>query len=82
VKEIQFLNSGKATLDIRSVKGNCTCISASARETSLEPGETGTIKIEFNPRERKGTQHKAVTVYSNDPKNPVQRLIFTAYVED
>jgi hypothetical protein len=82
VKEVQFLNSGKAILDIRSVKGNCTCISATAYETSLEPGETGTLKIEFNPGERKGTQQKAVTVYSNDPRNPVQRLIFTAYIED
>ena len=32
--------------------------------------------------DRKGTQQKAVTVYSNDPQNPVQRVTFTAYVED
>ena len=82
VKEIQFLNSGKSILDIRSVKGNCTCIRASASETSINPGATGTLRIEFNPMDRKGTQQKAVTVYSNDPQNPVQRLIFTAYVED
>lgn len=82
VREVQFLNTGKRELDIRSVQGNCSCISASASKTSLKPGESSLIKIEFNPMERKGTQQKAVTVYSNDPQNPVQRVTFTAYVED
>lgn len=82
VREIQFLNTGKRELDIKSVQGNCTCIMASASKTSLKPGESSSIKIEFNPMDRKGTQQKAVTVYSNDPQNPVQRVTFTAYVED
>lgn len=82
VREVQFLNTGKRELDIRSVQGNCSCISASASKTSLKPGESSLIKIEFNPMDRKGTQQKAVTVYSNDPQNPVQRVTFTAYVED
>ena len=82
VREVQFSNTGKRELQIRSVQGNCTCITASADKTSLKPGETGSIKIEFNPMDRKGTQQKAVTLYSNDPQGPVQRLTFTAYVED
>jgi hypothetical protein len=82
VREIQFLNTGKKELLIKSVQGNCTCITASANKTSLKPGEASAIKIEFNPADRKGTQQKAVTVYSNDPQNPVQRVTFTAYVED
>lgn len=82
VKEIQFLNIGKGVLDIRAVQGNCTCVRAVAEKMSIKPGESSTIKIEFNPFDRKGTQQKAVTVYSNDPQNPVQRLTFTAYVED
>lgn len=82
VREIQFSNTGKKELQIRSVQGNCTCITATASKTSLKPGERGTIKIEFNPMDRKGTQQKAVTIYTNDPQGPVQRLTFTAYVED
>ena len=82
VREVQFTNTGKRELQIRSVQGNCTCITASANKTSLKPGESGSIKIEFNPMDRKGTQQKAVTVYTNDPQGPVQRLTFTAYVED
>jgi len=82
VREVQFSNTGKRELQIRSVQGNCTCITASSKAVSLKPGESSTLKIEFNPMERKGTQQKAVTVYSNDPQSPVQRLTFTAYVED
>ncbi len=82
VREVQVSNTGKKELQIRSVQGNCTCITASANKTSLKPGETASIKIEFNPMDRKGTQQKAVTVYTNDPRGPVQRLTFTAYVED
>jgi hypothetical protein len=82
VKEIQFFNTGRMPLEIRSVKGNCTCIQVTAGKTTLKPGEAGTLSISFNPYDRKGTQQKAVTIYSNDPRNPVQRLVFTAYVED
>lgn len=82
VQEIQFMNGGRKALEIKSVQGNCTCIVASAGKTSLKPGEKSSIKIEFNPVDRKGTVQKAVTIYSNDPQNPVQRVTFTAYVED
>ncbi len=82
VREVQFLNTGRRALDIRSIQGNCSCITASAEKTSLKPGESSTIKIAFNPTERKGTQQKSVTVYSNDPRNPVQRVTFTAYIEN
>jgi hypothetical protein len=82
VREVQFSNAGKKELQIKSIQGNCTCITASASKTSFKPGESGSIKIEFNPMDRKGTQQKAVTVYTNDPQSPVQRVTFTAYVED
>jgi hypothetical protein len=82
VKEVQFINTGRAPLEIRSVKGNCTCIQVKAKKTTLKPGESGMLSIAFNPYDRKGTQQKSVTIYSNDPRNPVQRLVFTAYVED
>jgi hypothetical protein len=80
-KEIQFTNTGKKELHIHSLQGNCTCIAATASKTIVKPGDNSVIKIAFDPQDRTGTQQKAVTIYSNDPKNPVQRLTFTAYVE-
>jgi hypothetical protein len=82
VREISLTNSGKKELSLRSLQGNCTCIVASANKTTIKPGETSVIKVSFDPQGRQGTQTKAVTIYSNDPRNPVQRLTATAYIED
>ncbi|MBT1703283.1 DUF1573 domain-containing protein [Chryseosolibacter indicus] len=80
-REIAFTNTGRKQLDIKAVQGNCTCVTASAAKTSLKPGESSVIKVSFNSQDRKGTQQKAVTIYTNDPRNPVQRFTFTAYVD-
>jgi hypothetical protein len=81
VREVEFTNTGHKNLDIRAVQPNCTCVTASVNKTSLKPGESGTIKVTFDPQDRKGSHQKAVTVYSNDPRNPVQRFTFMAYME-
>lgn len=81
-KTIQITNAGKHELELRSIQPNCTCITASADKTVLKPGESSTVKIAFNPGDRRGTQNKAITFYSNDPQHPVQRVTFTAYVQD
>jgi len=78
---ITFRNTGKDELELRAIRPNCTCVTASASKESLKPGESATITISFNPADRIGTQNKAISVYSNDPGNPVQRVTFTAYVQ-
>jgi len=80
-KEIQLTNTGKSVLEIRSIQSNCTCIQTVADKTKVKPGESASIKISFNPQDRKGTQTKSVTVYSNDPQNPVQRITLTGVVD-
>ncbi|HYG19919.1 MAG TPA: DUF1573 domain-containing protein [Ohtaekwangia sp.] len=81
VREVPFTNSGKKELTINSLQGNCTCIKAVAAKRSLKPGESATISVTFSPQDRSGTQTKAVTVYSNDPQNPVSRITITGYVD-
>jgi hypothetical protein len=81
VREVQFTNTGKKQLDIKSVQANCSCVNATVAKNSLKPGESSVIKVAFDPQDRKGSHQKAVTVYSNDPRNPVQRITFTAYIE-
>jgi hypothetical protein len=80
-REVQFTNTGKKELEIKSIQPNCTCVTATPASKSIKPGDSSTIRISFNPQARSGTQTKAILLYSNDPKNPVQRFTFTAYVE-
>lgn len=79
-REITFTNTGKSDLEIRNVQGNCSCVQVSVDKTLLKPNENGLLTISFTPEDRRGLQNKAVTVYSNDPQNPVQRITFTATV--
>ncbi|MBX2963358.1 MAG: DUF1573 domain-containing protein [Cyclobacteriaceae bacterium] len=80
-REVSFTNTGKSTLEIRSIQGNCTCIHTEVNKAKVKPGESAAIKISFNPQDRKGTQTKSVTVYSNDPMAPVQRITLTGVVD-
>ena len=82
IREVQFSNSGKKELTIKALQPNCSCLTAVASRLILKPGESSVIKITLNAQERKGTQTKALTIYSNDPQNPVQRITLTAYIED
>lgn len=75
-------NTGKKDLQIKSIQGNCACISATAQNKIVKPGDSTQVTISFRPQMRGGTQQKAITLYSNDPRNPVQRILVQAYFED
>ncbi|HEU5290942.1 MAG TPA: DUF1573 domain-containing protein [Cyclobacteriaceae bacterium] len=81
VKEVTIVNLGKSALQVRAIQSNCSCIVAESTDKVLKAGASTTIKISFNPKDRKGTQQKSVTIYSSDPQNPVQRITLAAYVE-
>ncbi|HRI78869.1 MAG TPA: DUF1573 domain-containing protein [Cyclobacteriaceae bacterium] len=80
-RNVTIINTGKKELLIRALLGNCPCISAEVEKKSIRPGDSTHLKISFKPQNRSGTQMKAVTVYSNDPLNPVQRIDVQAYIE-
>jgi hypothetical protein len=81
-KELMITNNGKSALTLNSIQSNCTCINTATGKKSLKAGESTSIKISLNPEDRKGTQQKAITIYSNDPQGSVQRITLNAYVED
>jgi hypothetical protein len=80
-KTVTLVNTGKKPLYIRSIQPNCKCLTAVAATQALAAGKSTSLTIQFNPEQRKATQQKYVTVYSNDPSNPVQRIVLSAYVE-
>lgn len=81
-KQVVFNNNGKKELMIRSIQSNCQCIVATLNKMSIAPGKSEVLTIQFNSEQRKATQQKFITVYSNDPANPVQRISITAYIEN
>lgn len=79
---VTFQNKGKKNLELRYIQSNCSCVVASADKQVLKPGETATVSIKFITEGRSGSQNKAITIYSNDPRNPVQRVTITGVIED
>ena len=80
-KDLVIANAGKSKLEIAAIQPNCECIVAVPTGNELKPGDEVVLKITFNPGDRLGTQQKSITIYSNDPQNPAQRITFKAYVE-
>lgn len=65
-----FTNVGTAQLVISDVQGSCSCTVAELEKREYAPGESGVIHVEFDPRNRRGAQHRTVIVTSNDPNTP------------
>jgi hypothetical protein len=76
-----FTNTGKSELNIRETKASCGCTVSKPEKDTLQPGESSTIKVTFNSRGRRGIQQKSISVFSNDPSNPTQRLTIKAKIE-
>jgi hypothetical protein len=81
-REIPIANTGRKELQIKALQGNCNCLAITAAKTTLKPGETTQMRVTFKPEDRVGSANKAVTIYSNDPVSPIQRITLAAYVQD
>lgn len=79
-REIVVRNNGKKELVIRAVQPNCRCLSVATAETRVAPGKESKVTVSWRGEGKKGAQHKAVTIYSTDPVNPVQRIALTASI--
>lgn len=65
-----FKNSGDATLNVTHVAGSCGCTAPGDWTRKVEPGQTGSIPIQFNSGNFNGLVFKTITVTSDDRKQP------------
>jgi hypothetical protein len=75
----KFENTGTSSLQIKDVKTSCGCTAAVVSESTIKPGTAGSIKIEFDTKNRSGRNSKSITVVSNDFKQP--NKILTIYAD-
>jgi len=73
-------NKGKADLNIRKTKSSCGCTVPELATSDIKPGESVVLKVIFNSAGRKGNQIKTVTIYSNDPAKPIQKVTIKSRV--
>ena len=62
--EFEFTNTGTEPLKINSARAECGCTKPEYPKEEIAPGETGVIKVTYNPKGRPGGFTKVVTVRS------------------
>jgi len=79
----KFSNTGKRDLIVRHVRATCGCTVPEQVNNGapIKPGESSTIKAVFASGSYNGKVTKAIYVYTNDPKNSENVLMFNADVE-
>lgn len=80
-KSIKLRNTGKKELSIRYVQPNCPCLTVTTDKQKAKPGDEIKVTISWKSEGKHGAQNKAITIYSTDPVNPVQRVALTASID-
>lgn len=63
--EFEFRNDGMSPLTLTNVRASCGCTTPKWTKEPIEPGQTGTITVTYNPNGRPGSFNKRITVTSN-----------------
>lgn len=61
----EFKNEGMEPLVLSNVRASCGCTTPTWTRTPIEPGQTGSITVTYNPNGRPGRFQKTVTITSN-----------------
>lgn len=78
--EFKFSNEGESPLVILSARASCGCTRPEYPKRPVAVGQSGTIKVTFDPNGRPGEFIKDVTVKTNDKKSKRINLRLTGVV--
>ena len=67
VARVKITNTGNAQLKIDKVNTTCGCTVGRLQKRQLEPGESTTATLTFDPTGKNGDESKVVTFVTNDP---------------
>lgn len=69
-----FRNAGGLDLSIDNLRASCACTVAAPSVRVIPPGGEGSIDATFDTERDSGRKTRTITVYSNDPAQPVTNL--------
>lgn len=68
-------NQGEHPLELSEGDTTCKCTLSKLRQKTIDPGESGTVTIEWTAKDFLGPYRQTATVFTNDPDQP--RLTLT-----
>ncbi|MBI3785196.1 MAG: DUF1573 domain-containing protein [Deltaproteobacteria bacterium] len=78
--EFTFYNAGGRDLSISAVRASCNDQASAEPAKSFAPGAGGRIVVDLRTDQVGGTCRHSVTVYANDPAQPVTNLSLNGHV--
>ena len=78
---LSLSNKGREPLLIRKISTNCECLEVVIEKINLEPNESTHLQFTFDPKGRRGIDHKYITIFSNDPLNPVKTITIKSSIK-
>lgn len=69
-----FTNTGDEVLILSDARGSCGCTVPKWPRAPIAPGETASITVEFNSKNKKGKRNQKVTITANT--NPPQSFLY------
>lgn len=69
-----FTNTGEEPLILSDAKGSCGCTVPEWPRDPIAPGETASITVEFNTKNKRGKRNQKVTITANT--NPPQTFVY------
>jgi len=76
-----FRNAGGLDLTIDNVRASCGCTVAAVSGRIIPPGGEGSIEASLDTAHDSGHKTRTITVYSNDPAQPVTNLSLAGEVD-
>jgi len=80
-KIITVTNEGAQPLHIRKILSNCDCLTFSLSEEELAPGKKADLVLTFDPKGRRGIDHRTLSIFSNDPLSPTRTLVIKSRID-
>lgn len=65
VHTFKFTNVGTADFYIQEVKTTCSCTATEWPQGTVAPGDTSSITVEFDTKDKQGEYAKGVNIFSN-----------------
>ncbi len=81
VVEFKFKNTGSEDLEIQLIKPACGCTVPDMAQKSYKAGESGVMKVTFDPSGKKGPISRQITIYTNSTTKPVHTINLTSFVK-
>lgn len=69
-----FTNTGDEVLILTNAKGSCGCTVPQWPKDPIAPGETASITVKFNSKNKKGKRNQKVTISANT--DPIQSFLY------